>query len=313
MELRHLRYFVAAAQAGNLHQAALRLHIVQPALSRQIQALEDELATALFERTSQGMHLTPAGEVFLEGAVRILAEVDRLGTRTQRAAAGQVGALSIGFNDVGTRCPAIPESFRAFRTRFPDVDLKLTLAKSQAQLAALEAGDIDGGFLFDRPPHLPQFEALEVFRDDRALVLPASHRLAQAENLTLRDLRGEDFILTRRDQLGTGWDRIMAACRAGGLEPRVVQEMDNEQAILSLIIAGMGVGLLTRSARAMLPPGLVMQQVADFSVPMTLELVWLRSNRTPLLANFVAVVREAARGGAATSPPAAGLDGSSGR
>lgn len=292
MELRHLRYFVAAAQAGNLHTAALRLHIVQPALSRQIHALEEELQTTLFERTSQGMELTPAGDVFLEGATRILADVERLGARAQRAAKGQVGVLSIGFNDVGTRCPTIPESFRAFRAGFPEVELKLTLAKSLAQLAALESGSIDGGFLFDRPPHLPQFAALEVFHDNRALVLPAIHPLAQLPAMRLQDLRNEDFILTRRDQLGAGWDRIMAACRAGGLEPRVVQEMDNEQAILSLIIAGMGVGLLTESASSMLPAGLVMRRIEDFSVPMTLEFVWLQANRSPLLCNFVDVVRQ---------------------
>lgn len=292
MELRHLRYFVAAAQAGNLHQAALRLHIVQPALSRQIQALEEELQTRLFERTSHGMQLTPAGDVFLDGAVRILADVERLGARALRAAHGQVGVLSIEFNDVGTRCPAIPESFRRFRSNFPEVALKLSLAKSQAQLAALEAGAIDGGFLFDRPPHLPQFAALEVAQDNRALVLLATHRLAQMDVLHLRDLRDEDFILTRKDQLGAGWARIMAACRAGGLEPRVVQEMDNEQAIISLIIAGMGVGLLTESARGLLPSGLIMKRVEDFSIPMKLEFVWLQSNRSTLLANFVDVVRQ---------------------
>ncbi len=292
MELRHLRYFVAAAQAGNLHQAALRLHIVQPALSRQIQALEEDLQTRLFDRTSHGMQLTPAGEVFLDGAVRILADVERLGARALRAAHGQVGVLSIEFNAVGTRCSAIPESFRRFRVDFPEVELKLSLSKSQAQLAALEAGAIDGGFLFDRPLDLPQFAGLLVAQDNRALVLPATHRLAQMKSLHLRNLRDEDFILTRKDQLGAGWARIMAACRAGGLEPRVVQEMDNEQAIISLSIAGMGIGLLTESARDMLPAGLVMKRVDDFSVPMNLEFVWLQSNSSPLLANFIDVVRQ---------------------
>lgn len=291
MELRHLRYFVAAARAGNLHQAAQRLHIVQPALSRQIQALEEDLGTSLFERTPQGVLLTAAGQVFFEGAQAILLEVDRLSQRTRRAARGQVGVLAVAFNDVGTRCPTIPESFRVFRVECPEVDLKITLAKSVTQLKALEEGSIEAGFLFDRPPHLPQYEGMPVFEDNRALVLPVSHRLAHAQTIRLQDLREEDFVLTRRDLLGTGWDRIMEACRAGGLEPRVVQEMDNEQAIISLLIAGMGVGLLTESARAHLPRELVMKQVADFSVPMVLELVWLRGNRSPQLGNFLDVVR----------------------
>jgi DNA-binding transcriptional LysR family regulator len=290
MELRHLRYFVAAAQAGNLHQAAQKLHIVQPALSRQIQALEEDLATVLFERTPQGMQLTPAGEVFHEGARHILDEVERLGIRTRQAARGQVGTLSIAFNDVGTRCRTVPESFHVFRQEFAEAELKLTLAKSQLQLKALEEGSVDAGFLFDRPPHLPQFEAFAVFHDNRALVLPAAHRLASAPEIRLSDLRGENFVVTRRDQLGAGWDRIVVACREGGLEPRIVQEMDNEQAIISLLIAGMGVGFLTESARPLLPPGLVMRRPSDFSVPMTLELVWLRNNRSLLLVNFVDVV-----------------------
>lgn len=291
MELRHLRYFTAAARAGNLHQAALKLHIVQPALSRQIQALEEELGTALFERTSHGVELTPAGRVFDEGAARILAAVEQLGARTQRAARGQVGALTIAFNDVGTRCPTIPESFRLFRLAYPEVDLRITLAMSPAQLRQLEDGSLDAGFLFDRPPHLPQFDGVQVFQDHRCLVLPASHPLAAAAEVRLQDLRAEPFVLTRRDLLGVGWDRMLSACRDGGLEPRIVQELDNEQAILSLLIAGMGVSLLTASARHMLPPSLVMREIVDFSVPMTLELVWLRGNRAPLLANFVALVR----------------------
>lgn len=295
MELRHLRYFVAAAQAGNLHHAAQKLHIVQPALSRQIQALEAELDTPLFERTAHGVELTAAGSVFHEGAVRILAEVEHLSLRAQRAARGQVGALSVAFNDVGTRCAAVPESFRLFRLEFPEAELRLTLAKSQAQLKGLEDGTLDAGFLLDRPPHLPQFEGIEMARDNRALVLPARHPLASAPEIRLRQLAGEDFVLTRRDQLGPGWDRILAACRAGGLEPRVVQEMDNEQAIISLLTAGMGMGLLTESARPLLSPQLVMRRVADFSVPMTLELVWLRTNQSPLLRNFVDVVRRVHR------------------
>ncbi len=291
MELRHLRYFVAAARAGNLHHAAQKLHIVQPALSRQIQALEEDLSTTLFERTPQGVQLTPAGQVFYEGAQRVLEDVGQLVTRTQHAARGLVGTLAIGFNDVGTRCPVVPESFHRFRLEFPQAELRLTLAKSQAQLDALEAGTLDAGFLFDRPPHRPQFGAIELFHDNRALVLPAGHRLAAAGEIGLQDLRGEDFVITRRDQLGAGWDRLIAACREGGLEPRIVQEMDNEQAIISLLIAGMGVGFLTESAQPLLPPALVMRRVRGFSVPMTLELVWLRANRSPLLANFVELVR----------------------
>lgn len=291
MELRHLRYFVAAARAGNLHQAAQKLHIVQPALSRQIQALEEELGTTLFERTPQGVQLTASGRVFHEGAQRILEDVERLAMRARQAARGQVGSLAIGFNDVGTRCPTVSESFRVFGLEFPEAALELTRAKSQAQLEGLEGGTLDAGFLFDRPPHLPQFEAYEVFRDDRALVLPAGHRLAAAHEIRLRDLRDEGFLITRRDQLGAGWHRLMAACREGGLEPRIVQEMDDEQAIISLLTAGMGVSFLTASAQRHLPPTLVMRRVHDFSVPMTLELVWLRTNRSPLLANFVELVR----------------------
>ena len=296
MELRHLRYFVAAAQAGNLHQAALKLHIVQPALSRQIFALEEELETPLFERTSHGVQLMPAGEIFLEGAVRILDDVNQLAARARRAAIGQLGTLSIGFNDVGIRSPAVPASFYAFRKAFPDAHLKLTLAKSPAQVAALEDGTLDAGFMFDRPPHLPQFDALDVFHDNRALVMPANHRLAGAAAIQLSDLRDEGFILTRQDQLGAGWDRVMAACRGGGLELRVVQQMDNEQAIISLVAAGMGLSFLTESARVILPADLVMRRVEGFSVPMTLELVWLRSNTTPLVSNFIDMVRATLRG-----------------
>lgn len=136
-------------------------------------------------------------------------------------------------------------------------------------------------------------------------MLPLTHRLAQMPMLhlrDLRDLRDENFILRHKDQMDAGWSRIMAACRAVGLEPCVVQEMDNEQAIIILIIAGMGVGSLTESTRGLLPAGVVMKRVEDFSVPMKLEFVWLQSTPSTLLANFVEVVRQTSA--LTTRPPA---------
>src|SRR5262249_23650421 len=142
LELRHLRYFVAVAEELNFSRAADRLHMAQPPLSAAIRQLEQELGTELLQRTTREVRLTEPGSAFLKGARRTLAELDRARSDAQRAAAGEIGQLWVGFS-WSARFETLPAIGRAFRASHPDVSL-LTEEMWNARMgAALRSGAID--------------------------------------------------------------------------------------------------------------------------------------------------------------------------
>jgi DNA-binding transcriptional LysR family regulator len=125
MELRHLRYFVAVGDEQHYGRAAERLGIAQPALSRQIQDLEKELGFTLLDRLPRGAKLSAAGKSYLSDARRILLEVEEAKLRAERVARGKAGILRVGFVEVFSWHGVVPDSFRRFRRRQPDVELDL--------------------------------------------------------------------------------------------------------------------------------------------------------------------------------------------
>src|SRR5438094_3051710 len=148
MELRHLRYFVHVAEEQHYGRAAERLRIAQPALSRQIQDLEEEIGFKLFDRLPRGVKISSAGKSFLIDARRILHEVNEATARARRVASGQSGTLRVGFVESISWHGVIPDSFRQFRERQPDVELQLEPLSSLEQIEGVRSGQLDAGFLF---------------------------------------------------------------------------------------------------------------------------------------------------------------------
>ena len=146
MELRHLRYFVAVAEELHFGRAAQRLHIVQPALSKQIASLEAELGIQLFNRTKRRVTITDAGRALYEEVRVILQRIDRAVETAQMTAAGQVGSLDIGF--IGPAMwSVLPKLLAEHHKRVPDVRFRLAELSSAAQLASLRDGALDAGFV----------------------------------------------------------------------------------------------------------------------------------------------------------------------
>src|ERR1700685_2681585 len=134
MELRHLRYFLAVGEEQHYGRAAHRLRVAQPALSRQIQDLEEELGFKLFERLPRGVKLSAAGKLFLEDARRILQEVSEASVRAGHVASGRSGTLRVGFTENASWRGVVPESFRRFRELHPDAELQLQPFSSLEQV-----------------------------------------------------------------------------------------------------------------------------------------------------------------------------------
>src|ERR1700746_2758095 len=137
MELRHLRYFVAIGEEENYRRAAKRLHVAQTALSTQIQDLEAEVGFKLFDRLPRGVKLSTAGKLFLEDARHILESVSEATARAARVARGQSGTLRVGFTENASWHGVVPDSFRRFREKQPDVELQLQPAPSLEQIEAI--------------------------------------------------------------------------------------------------------------------------------------------------------------------------------
>ena len=292
MELRHLRYFVAVGEEQHYGRAARRLRVAQPALSRQIQDLEEELGFKLFERLSRGVKLSEAGKLFLEDARRILQEVSEAAVRAGSVARGRSGTLRVGFTENASWRGVVPESFRRFRELQPSAELQLRPAASFELLDAIRSGRLDAGFVNFMPKADPELDQLLVARQHVELAVPKGHPLTKVKKLSLRDLVEAPFVWFPRWPSPAFYDRMMRECYRGGLKsPRIVQEGVNEATILSLVSTGLGVGWVLGTARWRCPETVVVLPVVDLNLPLTLALAWRRDNASPLLAHFIGDVQ----------------------
>ena len=194
MELRHLRYFVAVGEEQHYGRAARRLRVAQPALSRQIQDLEEELGFKLFHRLSRGVKLSEAGKLFLEDARRILQEVSDAAGRAGAVASGRSGTLRVGFTENASWRGVVPESFRRFRELQPGAELQLRPAASWELLEAIRSGRMDAGFVNFMPNSDPELDQLLVARQHVELAAPKGHPVTKLKKLSLRDLVDAPFI-----------------------------------------------------------------------------------------------------------------------
>jgi DNA-binding transcriptional LysR family regulator len=192
MELRQLRSFVAVAEELHFRRAADRLHLAQPSVSQQIRTLEAELGVRLFERNRRGAALTAAGGALLTEAREVLAQADRAAAVARSVGSGERGRLRISLTRslTGGVAGAIVDAYRA---RYPEVELILSLGTTMLHVEQLGAGEIDVGFV--RPPlEEPGLEELRLGREPMVCVLPRGHRLTRRSTVRPGDLRGEPLV-----------------------------------------------------------------------------------------------------------------------
>lgn len=288
MDLRQLRYFVTLAEAQNFHRAAERLNMSQPPLTVAIRKLEEELGAQLFTRTSRGVALTAAGMAALEPARTALQKAQEVGRAVALGEAGESGRLTIGFvgSAIGEMLPRILPPYRA---RFPDVELVLEEMASIDVLRSLEAGSIDVGFV--RLPVLRQSDAVVrvIERDTLVAAVPERLGLGQSGTIDLVELAHQPFILL--SQISVLHAAVLMACQKAGFTPRVAQEAQQMQTILSLVRSGLGVALVPAKTINVLPAGVRLLPLRD---PITTEMgIAMRKRAEPLQTNFVQVVLDA--------------------
>ena len=290
MELRHLRYFVTVAEELHFGRAAERLFIAQPPLSQQIQQLERELGVALFTRTSRRVQLTPAGVVFLAEAQQILARVELSMSEVQRAARGEVGALSIGFAASATY-EFLPAVLHNFRERYPDTKLQLFELNAAEQAQALHDGVINIGFA--RPAITYAGWTVETVSEEPFMVaVPEGHPAAKEGSISVKSLAQEPFILFPPDPKPSYTDLVRAVCTQAGFVPQVAQEVREMQTALSLVAAGMGIVLVPASVQNVRRRGVVYLSLLESTLRTELTAVFRQDDPSPVLSVFLSVVRE---------------------
>lgn len=245
MELHQLRYFLAVARARNFSRAAEQCRVAQPSLSQQIMKLEGELKERLFERTKREVRLTPAGELFLAHAERILDEVEQA-----RDTVSGVGGLLRGRVTLGalpTVAPYyLPARLRAFATKHPGIEV-VVHEDTTAQLArAVLAKEIDVA-LVSLPVERAGLVAEEFFDEELLVALPEKHALAAKQRLKLDDLECEAFILMKEGHCLAG--QALQFCRLNGFAPRVSFRSAQIETVLAFVAAGWGVSVVPAMAR----------------------------------------------------------------
>ncbi len=261
MEFRHLKYFVAVADEQNFTRAAERLHISQPPLSRQIQDLEDELGTPLFERGSRPLKLTEAGRYFYGHARRLLEQAAQA-VRSTRRIAQLERRLVIGFV-ASTMYGALPRLVRLFRAANPQTELALVEMATVEQIQALKNGRIDVGFGRVRldDPSIKR----ELLREERLVVaIPREHELAGGDGaLSLAEVARHPLLVYPRSPRPSYADQVLSLFRDLGLEPLSVHEMQEMQTALGLVASGMGLCLVPASVHRLRPDEVVYRPLVE--------------------------------------------------
>jgi len=290
MDLRQIRYFTAVAEALNFTQAAQRLNITQPPLTRQIQALERQLGVALFERTPQGVLLTAAGTTLLAEARHLKTLVEQSVERARLAARGASGRLDIGY--FGTSAlEALPRVLAAHRQVHPEVEVTLHPGQTPAQLQALRQGRVAIVFERQLPPPDDDLHIELVVREPVWVALPATHRLARHAVIDVDELRDEPMILP----IGLPPQMVGMALRIfreHGFEPREAQQCLDLTSGTMLVAGGGGVFLVPASMAVVAMPGVVYRPLRSRSTAtFDLYCFCLRERRTPVVEGLLETVR----------------------
>jgi len=294
MDLRRLRHFNVVAETLNFSRAAERLHIAQPALSVSIQKLENELGTKLFERTAAGVLLTAPGRAALAQARRVLYHGEQLQRSVRATVDGTAGQLRIGF--VGSAIyRVIPTLIPSFRAQYPDVRLILREATSASIMGMLNEEALDLGIV--RTPLLQAHGATlqTLQRDHLLLALPQDHPLVGHEQLGLRDMASEPFIMYSASDAAGLRAYAMSACEAAGFAPNVAQEATQVPTVLALVESGLGVALVPEVMRGYREPRIAYRDLPDAVAETTLAMTYVAGTESPAAQRFIEWASEQAQ------------------
>lgn len=291
MELRQIRYFTAVAKLGSISQAAQELHIAQPALTRQIQKLEEDVGVILLERTGRGVKPTDAGAQFLIDAEKLLDDAITARQRAVRASRGECGNLSLALPVIQNASPSITELLKRFKKEAPHVGITLHHLISEVQLAMIAQGQLDAGFLLFRPQNDPLFDGVPVFKERMLFAYPSEWTWPDNKKPEyLRDLQDLDFIWIPRTAAPAWHDRLIHCFFDAGFTPRSVMQGVDAVSMLTLVSAGMGCTIVAEGTRYLAPTNVAFLPLKDLNLEQEWELVWRKNRCSEVLKRLISMI-----------------------
>lgn len=291
MEFRQLRYFVAVAEDGNIGAAAKRLHVSQPPVTRQIQALEQNLGVTLFLRTHRGVELTAAGKAFLGDARRLLELAGSSGERSRSAARGELGEVRVAY--LGTAIyRRLPLLLKAFLKEVPGATVTLRMMNKGDQIEALRNKRIDIGFGRFYPEEAG-ITILQITTERLFLAVAQPQVATVGSRPTLAELRNLPLILFPRGGRPSFADEVIGLFKRAGVEPRISAVVEDVNAALALTVAGVGATLVPASVAAIPWPDIQFFDLAEPRAEVPVSCVYRTSDPLPILASFLALLRDA--------------------
>ena|ERR1051326_2504415 len=292
MELRHLRYFVAVAEALNLTKASARLRVAQPALSRQMTDLEDEIGVDLMKRSPRGVALTAEGKLFLDEVRELLKRADESVEKVRALARGEYGELHIGYSPTPT-IEILPPALAAFQKAVPGVQVLLHDLSSDEIMDGLRSGAIQiavtpeesGGHMTDI-----EFESLRTY--PICLALAAGHPLARLRLIPLESIANEPLITLNRKNYPGAYSVLEQLFRPLGVKPRIALEVDSSSSFVAAIESQRGIGLAIPVLKCVTGKRLVYRPLARIDATVSVGIAQAKSgDPTPAGERFCEILR----------------------
>jgi DNA-binding transcriptional LysR family regulator len=293
MELRQLRFFVAVAEEGNISRAAQKIFLTQPALSRQIKALEEELGQCVLERQAHSIRLTPAGEVLLHEARELLAHADLVLERV--GATGHGLRLRVGYAPsfaAGILATAVSN----FTQTHPNAHVELFDFSTKEMLTGLEDDKLDIAITIRREDEARGLKWEPILKTSWNLAVNRQNPLAKLKRATPADLGKEPLVIYRRSDYREYWEAIAAWLRAEHLQPRIAGEYDGVESLMAAVEAGLGVALVPASIGKLFPDRVCLIPLSSAPPPVIIHVGYRtsRSSDQPLKV-FIEELRNAAK------------------
>jgi DNA-binding transcriptional LysR family regulator len=296
VEIRYLRYLVAVADEGSITRAAARLRVAQPALSRQLRALEQEIGSALMERNSRGVVMTEAGLAFVKEARAILGAIDQAVAGAQARSRGLLGELHIGYAPSPT-AEILPVALRAFEKSSPAVRVTLHDLSGDELLAGLQNGRLHCAVMVEPGPLLPSnvvFHPLKSYRQNVAC--GPQHAFARLRKVPLARLAIEPLVVYDRRTYTEYWETVAALLRPVTASPVIAAECDGLTTLVAAVLAGRGVAIVPEVFRQVVGNRIRLRPIQPAGTPLVVGYAHRVDLPTsPATRRFLKRLKEAAR------------------
>jgi len=290
-DVRELECFVAVADHLSFSKAAGHLRLSQPPLTRHIQALEEKLGTKVFTRNAHVVSLTEAGACFLEDARAMLRHLDNASEAIRRFRPGETGRLRLAF--IGA---LMDEKFvrliQRFRNDHPGYQIEVNDLVAALQMAALQAGELDGGFIGIKP--LKPVKGLSFTdwkQEPLGLVLPEKHHLAGIRKLRWKDLQEQTWVMISRQEAEAFRQEISKIFEKQNLSGQIVQESNRAQGVLTMVAAGIGISLFPQSVKYLIPSGVVFRRLPHPEPILQSVFAYRSGQNSPGLDKFLSLLK----------------------